>query len=287
MAASPAAMSRGAAPVIPVSNGRPISKGALVGSSPASGFGPARSLGAWPEISPSMRQPSMDFPPTPSPVATAHLQNGWTGSAVPYMETAHAHGAHNMIWVQAPMMVAGPGFMPWQAPAAQMQFLAGATQEKTAAVSSASAQGSRATFETYSGSFTAQAPTAEQEGESTPVRKSSVQKQNQNMSAAGKQLFSEALDGGKIDTNIQEEPEKAVSGLKVGPMDSIGAELHCAGQCNPCAWFWKPRGCGTGSNCEFCHMCPEGELKRRKKVKIQAIKMGVIEPTHPRPQKSN
>merc|ERR1712039_703065 len=49
----------------------------------------------------------------------------------------------------------------------------------------------------------------------------------------------------------------------------FGAELaqHYAGLCEPCAWFWKPSGCHRGDNCKFCHICPDGTLKARKKIK--------------------
>merc|ERR1719193_1029936 len=48
---------------------------------------------------------------------------------------------------------------------------------------------------------------------------------------------------------------------------SKGSELHASGQCKPCAWFWKPQGCRNDQNCQHCHLCPEGELKERKKNK--------------------
>jgi len=49
----------------------------------------------------------------------------------------------------------------------------------------------------------------------------------------------------------------------------FGAEFarHNAGLCEPCAWFWRPSGCHRGDNCKFCHICPDGTLKARKKVK--------------------
>jgi len=34
--------------------------------------------------------------------------------------------------------------------------------------------------------------------------------------------------------------------------------------------FWKPEGCKNGSDCEFCHVCPSGELKARQKAKANA-----------------
>lgn len=49
--------------------------------------------------------------------------------------------------------------------------------------------------------------------------------------------------------------------------------------CKPCAWMWKPKGCQTGSFCEYCHLCPKDELKRRKKAKVNAMRIGgLMEP---------
>jgi len=48
-------------------------------------------------------------------------------------------------------------------------------------------------------------------------------------------------------------------------LPSIGASLHSSGQCKPCAWFWKPESCQWGAECQHCHLCPIGELRRRKK----------------------
>ena len=38
--------------------------------------------------------------------------------------------------------------------------------------------------------------------------------------------------------------------------------------CSPCAWVHKPVGCSKGDACRYCHGCPPGEIKRRKKEKI-------------------
>jgi len=75
-----------------------------------------------------------------------------------------------------------------------------------------------------------------------------------------------------------------VSTAVAGALPSVGSALHDGtGRCSPCAWFWKPRGCQSGATCGYCHLCPEGELKNRKKAKVQAIRMGAIEPAT-RPQ---
>jgi len=58
---------------------------------------------------------------------------------------------------------------------------------------------------------------------------------------------------------MQSEPAGASA------LPSVGSAGHSAGQCRPCAWFWKPQSCQWGSECKHCHLCPMGELRRRKK----------------------
>jgi len=51
---------------------------------------------------------------------------------------------------------------------------------------------------------------------------------------------------------------------------SLGSRDHALGRCRPCAWMYKSEaGCRNGRKCEYCHICPPGELKRRKKAKMQ------------------
>merc|ERR1711879_850868 len=48
---------------------------------------------------------------------------------------------------------------------------------------------------------------------------------------------------------------------------SLGSALHGTGACRPCAWYWKQGGCQNGKDCYHCHLCPEGEIKARRKMK--------------------
>jgi len=68
-------------------------------------------------------------------------------------------------------------------------------------------------------------------------------------------------------------------GPPMGP-PSAGSALHGTGKCKPCAWFWKQTGCQSGGECSYCHLCPEGELKNRKKVKVAAMRMGALQPAN-------
>jgi len=54
------------------------------------------------------------------------------------------------------------------------------------------------------------------------------------------------------------------------PLDQ---QTHISGKCTPCNYFWyKVDGCRMGSECTFCHICPKGEIKKRKKDKIKELR---------------
>mmetsp|Transcript_60322 Transcript_60322/g.188956 ORF Transcript_60322/g.188956 Transcript_60322/m.188956 type:complete len:331 (-) Transcript_60322:109-1101(-) len=56
------------------------------------------------------------------------------------------------------------------------------------------------------------------------------------------------------------------------PQASRGAVLHGAGGCRPCAWYWRPQGCSNGMDCCHCHMCPAGEVKARRKARMEVLR---------------
>lgn len=47
---------------------------------------------------------------------------------------------------------------------------------------------------------------------------------------------------------------------------TLGSRGHSLHMCKPCAFILK--GCQSGVECKFCHLCEVGEKKRRKKEKI-------------------
>jgi hypothetical protein len=51
---------------------------------------------------------------------------------------------------------------------------------------------------------------------------------------------------------------------------SLGSAAHASGTCKPCAWMYKEgeNGCRNGVQCEYCHLCPPGEVKKRKRDKL-------------------
>jgi len=51
-------------------------------------------------------------------------------------------------------------------------------------------------------------------------------------------------------------------------------DAHELGTCKPCAYFaLKEDGCRWGDDCEYCHICPAGELKKRRKAKAKAERL--------------
>jgi hypothetical protein len=79
---------------------------------------------------------------------------------------------------------------------------------------------------------------------------------------------------------VQTSSMRAPPGLELPQAGdkSNGSLLHEMGACQPCAWFWKPGGCQNGQDCTRCHLCPEGELKARKKVKCAMMRLGLVTP---------
>lgn len=71
------------------------------------------------------------------------------------------------------------------------------------------------------------------------------------------------------------DEEKQVVRLAEGlGMTSLGSKDHGTGRCRPCGFLYKDaNGCQNGADCPFCHMCPPGEIKRRKKEKTQWRRM--------------
>jgi len=63
------------------------------------------------------------------------------------------------------------------------------------------------------------------------------------------------------------DPEEDISQIL-----SVGSGMHFAGDCKPCAWRWKTGGCANKLSCRFCHICPDGALKKRRRAKLQDVK---------------
>lgn len=61
-------------------------------------------------------------------------------------------------------------------------------------------------------------------------------------------------------------PDASAAAASVPGLPSAGSALHSLGQCRPCA-FVATKGCSSGADCQFCHLCDAGEKKRRQKAK--------------------
>jgi len=91
----------------------------------------------------------------------------------------------------------------------------------------------------------------------------------------GESLTAPSSLKGSVQLGLSAEPPSPPPSLPSTirqPQASAGADLHGTGRCRPCGWFWKPEGCVHGAGCCHCHMCPDGELKTRKKAKLAAVR---------------
>ena len=61
-------------------------------------------------------------------------------------------------------------------------------------------------------------------------------------------------------------------------LPSVGSRLHSSGQCRPCI-FIRREGCSRGRDCLYCHLCPAGEVRKRKKNK-QLLKKIMLDYPH-------
>jgi hypothetical protein len=64
----------------------------------------------------------------------------------------------------------------------------------------------------------------------------------------------------------------STASVALGPSWSIGSQNHDAGQCKPCAHYWKPAGCKSGADCQFCHLCQRGVLQAKRKARDNELK---------------
>jgi len=71
------------------------------------------------------------------------------------------------------------------------------------------------------------------------------------------------------------EPE-----LGTPDMPTMGSAGHRMGTCKPCA-FLHTKGCHSGKDCTFCHLCNPGEKKRRQKekkdVRKEMVRVGQVD----------
>eukprot|EP00928_Gymnodinium_smaydae_P039128 TRINITY_DN26802_c0_g1_i1.p1 TRINITY_DN26802_c0_g1~~TRINITY_DN26802_c0_g1_i1.p1 ORF type:complete len:356 (+),score=82.50 TRINITY_DN26802_c0_g1_i1:93-1160(+) len=79
------------------------------------------------------------------------------------------------------------------------------------------------------------------------------------------------VDGAAVQTAAT--TEAATDGASDGDapvLPSVGSAEHNTGRCKPCAFVYREDGCMNGEACEFCHLCEQGEKRRRAKARIAA-----------------
>jgi len=65
--------------------------------------------------------------------------------------------------------------------------------------------------------------------------------------------------------DLEEDVKVVLSKPSGQNLPTKGSTSHHLGACKPCAFFHKEGGCKSGVDCGFCHLCPPGELKLRRK----------------------
>jgi len=53
--------------------------------------------------------------------------------------------------------------------------------------------------------------------------------------------------------------------LDASGLPSVGSAGHETRDCKPCAFLDSRKGCIAGKDCAYCHLCDQGEKKRRQK----------------------
>lgn len=64
-----------------------------------------------------------------------------------------------------------------------------------------------------------------------------------------------------------------VASVDCSLLPTVGSALHGAGQCVPCAFVHKERGCAEGYECQFCHLCDRSDYIARRKMKAKNGKL--------------
>lgn len=52
----------------------------------------------------------------------------------------------------------------------------------------------------------------------------------------------------------------------------VGAARHSTGDCKPCPWTYKTRGCSAGEMCDECHLCDQEAYKQYRKKRLSSLK---------------
>jgi hypothetical protein len=83
---------------------------------------------------------------------------------------------------------------------------------------------------------------------------------------------SESRRSPRCPTDMAPSRQRVTLDLDKALLPSKGSALHSVGKCVACAWFWKSQGCQNDTECQYCHLCPQGEIRRRRKLKNAEIR---------------
>mmetsp|Transcript_73743 Transcript_73743/g.171011 ORF Transcript_73743/g.171011 Transcript_73743/m.171011 type:complete len:246 (-) Transcript_73743:432-1169(-) len=75
------------------------------------------------------------------------------------------------------------------------------------------------------------------------------------------------------DVSCPTSPRSTPGGLSPAVLTQ-GSRTHWLGSCKPCAFVHKGV-CASGVNCRFCHLCPPGEKKKRKRERKAARRVAL------------
>lgn len=75
----------------------------------------------------------------------------------------------------------------------------------------------------------------------------------------------------EVEDEDEDEDDNENADCLMGALPSIGSAEHFNGRCKPCAFF-RSKGCETGVNCRFCHICDSGERQRRRKARKALVR---------------
>jgi hypothetical protein len=238
-------------------------------------------------------EPSVVWPPTPSPVAsygqgTCTFDGAWAAHAsiwpqgpVFQMLSLASAGApseqastEQMVWAPFPLFAgssasAGSGAGPAAPELAVPQQPPQQPPQLPPITTLGSDQSTGAMLSSNPPSWT---PTAHSGAAVTKAL---------SWSATSPQPARQSGDANVVDSAVADVALALQGGACEGAssLPSAGSALHDGmGKCSPCAWFWKPRGCSSGASCDYCHLCPAGELGSRRKEKVKLIRKGLLEP---------
>mmetsp|Transcript_17993 Transcript_17993/g.51091 ORF Transcript_17993/g.51091 Transcript_17993/m.51091 type:complete len:251 (-) Transcript_17993:277-1029(-) len=105
---------------------------------------------------------------------------------------------------------------------------------------------------------------------STAAPSSGYDSENEAIDGLSMDLSSEAASSRAASSRAARSPsERFGLGLGSPELPTVGSARHYARRCKPCAFILK--GCVSGIECKFCHLCEVDERTRRRKAKRERL----------------